>query len=181
MNWYKKITEKIIMSDSISFIQKGLSKFAYSTKSHDVDFSDNDSSDGYTAKLTMTENKNNIIINVKFIGNIYSFPLFEETWVYNKEEGVRASRVYNRIVNVVEDLKVDFEDDSVPGPVLQGKAREELRYIDIDKKKKTNNVSLEAAKGIPGEGDWRNSLYSGKYPVININNSGIVNFNGKQE
>ena len=186
MNWYQKYisANNSLSFKEISFISKKIKKFAYITKSHQTGFSNTDSNDGYRARIELTENKNKIVLVARFLSDIYSFSLFEDEWHYDKKEMKRALKTFNRIVNVIEDLKMDFEDDEMPGPTLQGKAREELRFLDIDRKKPINNRSLEAAKYEVGESDWRSSLYGNRYPspTININNSnGIVNFNGIQQ
>jgi hypothetical protein len=185
MNWYKELTDypRIILTKQI-FLSSGkiIKQASYGTKSHEVEFAGHDDSDGYHVKVQFTENKNKIIIVAHFISNLYAFPLFEDVWHYEKTERKRATKTFNRIVNVLEDMKIDVEDGEMPGPSLQGKAREELRYIDIDRKKALHNRSLEAARMEPGEPHWRNSLYGGRYPVpaININNSsgGTIYFNG---
>jgi len=97
----------------------------------------------------------------------------EETWLYDKKEAKRASKTYNRIINVLEDLKSDAEDDELPTPSIQGKVREELRYIDVERKKPAISSSMKAARSEPGEEDWRKSLYGNRYPqpTVVINNS----------
>jgi hypothetical protein len=191
MNWYKELIDypRTILTKNIvvfSCVKNSFNKFSsYDSKDHNVDFAGNDDNDGYHVKIQLTESKNKIVINARFLGDIYAFPLFEETWHYEKDEKKRAIKTFNRIANVLEDMKADLEEDELPGPSIQGKAREELRYIDIDRKKALNNRSLEAARKETGETDWRDSIYSGRYPVqaININNNGTVYFNGsgKQE
>jgi hypothetical protein len=139
---------------------------------------------GYFVKVQLTENVNKIILVAQFLSDIYAFPLFKEIWHYKKGEMKRAIKTYNRVVNVLEDLKTDFEEDETPGPTLQGMAREELRFIDPDRKRSTNIRSLEASKDVPGEADWRSSIYGNRYPAPQINisntNGGIVNFHGTQ-
>ena len=60
-----------------------------------------------------------------------------------------------------------------------------LRYLDIDRKNVTPSRSLEAAKYLDGETDWRSSIYGNRMPhqynhplnppTINITNSGSGN------
>ena len=173
------------MSKIVPLLKKSpLVKVAYKTKEHEVDFAKQDFNDGYFCKVQLTENKNQTIVTARVLSDIRSFPLFQDIWVYGNNENKRAIKTFNRIVNVLEDTKIDFEEDETPGPTLQGVIREELRYIDIERKRDTHNRSLEAAKYLDGVTDWRESLYGNRYPVININNSnGVVNFNelhGKQ-
>ncbi|CAK9251258.1 unnamed protein product [Sphagnum jensenii] len=44
-------------------------------------------------------------------------------------------------------------------PSIQGKAREELRFIDIDRKKPAISTAQKAARYETGASDWRNSIY----------------------
>ena len=184
MNWYQlSLGEpKIIDSKCIKLADISMIKTAYSTRDHEIKYATHDTNDGYFVKVQLTENKNKIVLVAQFLSNLHAYPLYKDTWHYDKKEGGRALKTYNRVVNVLEDLKIDFEDDETPGPTLQGMAREELRFVDIDRKKDANNVSLNASKYGAGEGDWRSSLYSNHYPVVNITNTngGIVNFNGTQ-
>lgn len=187
MNWYKR-HKNLLMSAVIyleaSSAKKEMVKIAYTTKDHNIAFARQDYNDGYQAKIQLTQNKNKIILTARFISDVQAMPLYTEMWAYGEEEHARAVKTFNRVVNVVEDMKVDFEDAEVPGPTLQGKTREQLRYIDIERKRQTNNRSLEAAKYMDGGvTDWRESLYGNRYPIININNQGVVNFSdmhGKQ-
>ena len=185
MNWYSSlkiepvtITEKTFAFDAA---QK-LTKVAYSSKKHDVEVADTDDNDAYRVKVALTESKKGIVLTVNIMSEVYSFPSYSETWKYDKKESNRAFKTYNRCVNVLEDIKIDHEDNDLSGPSLQGLVREGLRYVDIDRKKETNNRSLEAAKYQNGESDWKSSLYGNRLsnPVINISNSGegIINING---
>jgi hypothetical protein len=195
MNWFKKksLNEKVITSSTIGLSKKKkMVKLSYMTKGHKTEFNDTMDKDGYTCKVQLTESKKRIVLTTVFMNEVHSFPLFSEAWKYPKEESRRAVKAFNRCVNVVEDLKTEYEDDDMPGPTLQGMAREALRYVDIDRKNVTPSRSLEAAKYLDGVTDWRSSTYGNRMPhqyehplnppTINITNtgSGIVNFdNGK--
>lgn len=184
MNWYNQYLYNFtIASKEFKFCSKKnkMTKLAYSSKAHEVEFNDVDKKDGYICKVQLTDCKNGIILTASFISGIYAFNLFKEVWNYPSNEKKRAIKTYNRCINVIEDLKGDYEDEDMPGPTLQGLAREALRYIDIDRKKPTNNRSLEAAKYLDGEGDYANNIYGNRMPVttININNNGVVNIDNK--
>jgi hypothetical protein len=178
MNWFKKQLA-IVASKTIEIkVCKPVVKLAYTFKEHDTQFARQDFNDGYSCKVQLSENKHQVILTARFLSNIRSMPLYTEMWAYGLEEKGRALKTFNRIVNVVEDLKLDEEDSESVGPTLQGSAREQLRYIDIERKRQTNNRSLEAAKYLDGGvTDWRESIYGNRYPSITINNSGVVNFN----
>lgn len=188
MTWYEK---KEIKEDSPKVLvtkvldlqlykeSEKMIKVAYMNKDHKVAFAKQSVGDGCHAMIELTESKNSAIIDVQLLTKIYSFPLFEDKWVYPKKEIKRAVKAYNRIVNVLEDLKLEVEDDDTPTPTIQGLAREELRFIDIDRKKETNNVSLEASKREAQDGDWRQNIYGNRYPqqTVTINNNGTININ----
>ena len=191
MNWFKNksLNEKIITSSTIDLSKKKkMVKLAYMSKGHHTEFNDTMDSDGYTCKVQLTESKRRIVLTAVFMNEVHSFPLFSEAWKYPKEESRRAIKTFNRCVNVVEDLKTEYEDEDMPGPTLQGMAREALRYVDIDRKNVTPSRSLEAAKYLDGETDWRSSIYGNRMPhqynhplnppTINITNTGngTVNF-----
>jgi len=185
LNWYENVKSGtiILCQTTFAFTQKRkMRKLAYMSKRHNVEFNDNDANDGYNVKVALTESKKGITLTLNVMSEVYSFPSYSETWKYEKKESSRAVKTYNRCLNIVEDVKVDHEDEDLAGPSLQGLMRESLRYLDIDRKKETNNRSLEAAKYQNGESDWRNSLYGGRLdsPVININNSGegTINISG---
>ena len=191
MNWYKNksLKEKVITSSTIGISKKKkMVKLAYMSKGHNTEFNDTMDSDGYTCKVQLTESKSRIVLTAVFMNDVHSFPLFSEAWKYPKAESKRAVKTFNRAVNVVEDLKAEYEDDDMPGPTLQGMAREAMRYLDIDRKNVTPSRSLEAAKYLDGETDWRSSIYGNRMPhqyghplnppTINITNTGpgTVNF-----
>lgn len=188
MNWYKEynLKETVISRAIFSFrIKKPMTKLAYMTKGHTTEFNDTMDSDGYNCKVQLTESKSRIVLTTVFMNQVHSFPLFSEAWKYPKDESTRAIKTFNRCVNIVEDLKTEYEDNDMPGPTLQGMAREALRYVDIDRKNVTPSRSLEAAKYLDGETDWRSSLYGNRLPhqyghpiqppTININNTGSGN------
>ena len=190
MNWYEKsFKEKIIISSTIDLSKKKkkIVKLAYMTKGHNTEFNDTMDSDGYTCKVQLTESKSRIVLTAVFMNSVHAFPLYSEAWKYPKEESKRAIKTFNRAVNVVEDLKAEYEDDDMPGPTLQGMAREAMRYLDIDRKNVTPSRSLEAAKYLDGETDWRSSIYGNRMPhqyghslnppTVNIINHGEGNIN----
>lgn len=191
-NWYEKNCLETTVLKTANFLlkpKKKMTKLAYMTKGHNTEFNDTMDSDGYNCKVQLTESKSRIVLTAVFMNNVHSFPLYSEAWKYPKEESKRAIKTFNRCVNVIEDLKTEYEDEDMPGPTLQGMAREAMRYLDIDRKNITNNRSLEAAKYLEGETDWRSSLYGNRMPhqyghpltppTINITNTGNgnVNFN----
>ena len=192
MNWFKTniLEEKIITASTVGLRHcKKMVKLAYMTKGHKTEFNDTMDKDGYTCKVQLTESKSRIVLTAVFMNSVHSFPLFSEAWKYPKEETKRAIKTFNRCVNVVEDLKTEYEDDDMPGPTLQGMAREALRYVDIDRKNVTPSRSLEAAKYLDGETDWRSSIYGNRMPhqynhplnppTVNITNNvgGDMNIN----
>jgi hypothetical protein len=139
-------------------------KLAYMSKGHETDFNDTMDKDGYTCKVKLTESKNRVVLTAVFMSDVHAFPLFSEAWKYPKKEAKRAIKTFNRAVNVVEDLKAEYEDEDMPGPTLQGMAREAMRYLDIDRKNVPPSRSLEAAKYLDGETDWRSSIYGNRMP-----------------
>jgi len=190
MNWFRNniLQEKEIKVSFVPLKTKRLMvKLAYMSKDHSTDFNDVASSDGYNCKIALTESKSRIVLTAVFMNNVHAFPLYSENWKYPKEEIKRALKTYNRCINVVEDLKAEFEDDEMPGPTLQGMSREALRYIDIDRKDVAPSRSLEAAKYLDGETDWRSSIYGNRLPsqqghpltppTINITNTGAGSIN----
>lgn len=195
MDWFKNksLNEKIITSSTINLSKKKkMVKLAYMTKGHHTEFNGTMDSDGYTCKVQLTESKKRIVLTAVFMNEVHSFPLFSEGWKYPKEESRRAVKAFNRCVNVVEDLKTEYEDDDIPGPTLQGMAREALRYVDIDRKNVTPSRSLEAAKYLDGVTDWRSSIYGNRMPsqyghpinppTVNITNNigGDMNINSNK-
>ena len=190
MNWFKdkNFSEKVITSSTINLSKrKKIVKLAYMSKGHNTEFNDTMDKDAYTCKVQLTESKKRIVLTAVFMNEVHSFPLFSEAWKYPKDESRRAVKTFNRCVNVVEDLKAEMEDDDIPGPTLQGMAREAMRYLDIDRKNVTPSRSLEAAKYLDGVTDWRSSIYGNRMPhqynhplnppTINITNSGSGNVN----
>ncbi len=188
MNWFKNksLKEKTITTTMVSIRHK-MKKYAYMTKGHATEFNDTMDKDAYTCKIQLTESKKRIVLTAVFMNEVHSFPLFSEAWKYPKDESRRAVKAFNRCVNVVEDLKTEYEDDDIPGPTLQGMAREALRYLDIDRKNVTPSRSLEAAKYLDGVTDWRSSIYGNRMPhqynhpinppTVNITNTGSGNIN----
>lgn len=184
MNWFgRQILQGCrLISDksfdiSISAAKGKMEKTAaYNNRSHDVEYSVYENNDGYSGRVQLVENKNKIVLSARVLNKVYHFPLLEERWHYGMSERARALKTFNRVVNVMEDMKVEIENDETPGPILQGIMREEMRFIDVDRKKGTRNRSLEASKFEPGESDWRSSLYGNRYPSppISITNHGDI-------
>lgn len=166
MNWFKKYNPiTIIKETTLNFRdKKKMVKLAYMSKGHETQFNDTMDKDAYYCKVQLTESKRRIVLTAVFMNEVHSFPMFSEAWKYPKEESARAVKTFNRCVNVVEDLKTEYEDDDMPGPTLQGMAREALRYVDIDRKNVTPSRSLEAAKYLDGVTDWRSSIYGNRMP-----------------
>jgi len=191
MNWFKSkfLNEKLLKTVSFCLNKKksAFIKLAYMSKDHLTNFNDVASSDGYHCKVALTESKSRIVLTTVFMNDVHAFPLYSESWKYPKNEIKRALKTYNRCVNVIEDLKAEYEDDEMPGPTLQGMSREALRYIDIDRKDVAPSLSLEAAKYLNGETDWRSSIYGNRLPsqqghpltppTINITNTGAGSIN----
>jgi hypothetical protein len=190
MNWYQeKCQDPIVVHvfEKHFSNKKKMVKLAYMSKGHETDFNDTMDSDGYTCKVKLTESKSRVVLTAVFMSDVHAFPLFSEAWKYPKLESKRAVKTYNRCVNVVEDLKAEYEDDDMPGPTLQGMAREAMRYLDIDRKNVTPSRSLEAAKYLDGVSDWRSSIYGNRLPsqqghdltppTINITNTGAGSIN----
>lgn len=180
MSWYNDIKDTHLLASTevpvkVS-VRKPMQKVAYTSKEHAVDIAKQANDDSTRGKIMLTESKNKITIALSFYTGMYSFPLYEEVWYYPKEEIKRAMKTYNHIVHILEDMKMDVEDDELPIPSVQGWAREALRFIDVERKKPTNNVSLQSSRFEPGTSDWRESLYGNRYPnpTININNSGTI-------
>jgi len=193
MNWFKdKSLKNKVITSSVTHLRHKMKKLAYMTKGHNTAFNDTMDADGYTCKVQLTESKNRIVLTAVFMNDVHSFPLYSEAWKYSKDETRRAIKTYNRCVNIVEDLKAEYEDEDMPGPTLQGMARENLRYLDIDRKNVTPSRSLEAAKYLEGETDWRSSIYGNRMPhqyghplnppTVNITNTGkgIININSQK-
>lgn len=167
MNWFKSksLEEKVILSSVFDFgPSQKLVKLSYMSKGHNTDFNDTMDKDGYTCKIQLTESKSRIVLTAVFMNSIHAFPLYSEAWKYAKGEGKRAVKTFNKCVNIVEDLKTEYEDDEMPGPTLQAMAREAIRSLDIDKKNIPPSRSLEAAKHLIGEIDWRSSIYGNRLP-----------------
>lgn len=191
MSWYRIfcLQQTILKISSLKIYPKKqvMKKFAYTTKGHTVAFNDTMDKDGYTCKIQLTESKNRIVLTAVFMNDVHSFPLYSEAWKYPKEETKRAIKTFNRCVNTIEDIKTEYEDEDMPGPTLQGMAREALRYVDVDRKNVTPSRSLEAAKYLEGETDWRSSIYGNRLPhqyghplnppTVNIVNNGAGNIN----
>ena len=136
----------------------------YNSKSHTTGFNDTVASDSYRCDIHLTESKSRIVLSVVFMNNVHSFPLYSESWKYDKNESKKAIKSYNKCVNLVEDLKVEYEYEEIPGPVLQAMARNTFRGLDKDRKQITPSRYLEAEKDLPIETDWRSSIYGNRLP-----------------
>ncbi len=184
MNWHRRMINSleptvVLESRAFTFKREGITKTAYTTRQHITDISRQNDADGATCKVSMVESKAKYAVNVTYTTDIYAFPLFEETWIFAKGEGKRAIKVYNRIVNILEDLKAESEDAEVPTPSIQGKVREELRFVDVDRKKPPISISQAASRHEPGETDWRQTIYGNRYPnpTVVIQNDGTIYLN----
>ena len=95
---------------------------------------------------------------------VLAYPALEMSWKYGSDEYELASRVYHRICDEVDDVKVHFDKSMMPVATLAATVKEAAKPISLKHQEHIDSVPLKEATRIPGVSDWRMSIYSGRYP-----------------
>jgi len=103
-------------------------------------------------------------IRLLLVGNILAYPALEMVWTFGEEQFELASRVFHRICDEIDEIKVEFDKSMMPVASLAAKIREYVKPISISHQEKKNQIALDAADRTAGVSDWRKSIYSNRYP-----------------
>lgn len=145
-------------------------KIARNNKDYEADFANTDTnSDVYGVKVFLrhfnrSDNKKDYKVRMVLISSVLAYPALDLSWSFKDDEYELASRVFHRICNEIDDIKSDFDRSMMPASIVSAQLREAIRPISQSHQEKTNILSLDESARIDGESDWRNSIYSGRYP-----------------
>lgn len=142
-----------------------LTKTAAFNKDYEVDFANSDmNSDIYTLKIYLRRHLDKYKIRVVLISSILAYPALEMIWSFSEDESELGSRVFHRICNEADDIKVDFDKSRMPASTIAAKLREYLKHIGTNKQESSNILHIDESNKIAGVSDWRQSIYANRYP-----------------
>jgi len=138
-------------------------------KDYEVEFINSDrNNDIYHLKVFLRRNNldNDYKIRVVIISDILAYPALDMSWSFDNDSFKLASKVFYRICDEVDDIKIDFDRSMAPISIIGGKVRESLKIISTSRLEKTHILPLDEASLIKGESDYRFSIYHGHYPQM---------------
>ncbi len=134
-------------------------------KDYEVEFANTDSnSDIYTLKIFLRKSEGQYKVRLVLISSILAYPAFEMSWVFDDEEYELASRVFHRVCDEADVVKEDYSQSMTPGSTIAAKIREAVKPISLSHQEEMHNLPLDEAKRLAGVSDWRQSIYSNRYP-----------------
>jgi len=142
---------------------------AVRNKDYEVEFVNTDcNSDSYTLKAFLRHysqnGEENYKIRLMLTSGVLAYPALEMSWKYASDEHELASRVYHRICDEVDDVKVHFDKSMMPVATLAAQIKEAAKPISLSHQEHIDSVPLKEATRLSGVSDWRQSIYSGRYP-----------------
>ena len=146
-----------------------VTKIARRNKDYELEFINSDTnSDMYELKIFLRrfddDGTQSYKIRLILTSSILAYPALEMTWTFEEEEFETASRVFHRICDEVDDIKLEFDKSRMPVSTLSAKIKEYTKPISSSHQQTTNQVPLNASQKIQGVSDWRKSIYSNRYP-----------------
>ncbi len=151
-------------------------------KDYELEFINTDSnSDMYELKVFLRKfEDDHYKIRLILSSSILAYPALEMTWIFDLDEYEMASRVFHRVCDEVDDIKVHYDGSMMPASTLGAKIREAVKPISLNHQKKAHILWLDEAVRIAGESDWRKSIYYNRYPNYNKEQlTEIQKFDGK--
>jgi len=144
-------------------------KIARKNKDYELEFINSDSnSDMYELKTFLRrynqDDRQFYKIRLLLVSNILAYPALEMSWIFEDEEYELANRVYHRICDEVDEIKVDFDRSMMPVSTLAAKIKEYVKPISISHQENKHQLPLNEAQLLPNVSDWRKSIYSNRYP-----------------
>ena len=134
-------------------------------KDYEFEFVNSDSnSDVYVLRIFLRKSEEKYKVRLVLITSILAYPAFEMSWVFDDDEYELASRVFHRVCDEADAIKEDFDQSMMPAPVIAAQLRETVKLISLSHQEETHNLPLDEAKRLAGVSDWRQSIYSNRYP-----------------
>jgi hypothetical protein len=97
-------------------------------KDYEVDFVNTDD-DIHTLRTILRENENKYQIKLTLLSSISENTPLEKGWVYNQDDYELASRVFHRICDEVDDVKVHYNREAIPFSTIASKIQEAVKPI----------------------------------------------------
>ncbi len=118
---------------------------------HSLKFINTDTnSDTYECEVIIKRTDYNVEVRLGVISSILAYPAFEQFWIYGSGNYKEAAKTYNKIIHTIEDIKIDYEAEIVPGSTLSAMIREAMRPIDPMHKETMRQVPLNESIFIEG-------------------------------
>lgn len=152
-------------------------------KDYDLEFANSDSnSDVYVLRIFIRKFEQQYKVRLVLNSSILAYPALEMAWVFNEEDYELASRVFHRICDEADDVKVHYDRSMAPASIIASKLREAVKPISVSHQEKTNIPSLDEANRLAGVSDWRYSIYSNRYPnMTRSEKQKITKYEGNQK
>jgi len=142
-----------------------INKIAKTNKDYELDFVNaQGNNDVYTLKIFLRHTNSIYKLRLVLTGNVLSYPALTLNWVFEDNEYELASRVFHRICDEADELKLKYDRSTMPASTLAAQIREAVRPISSKHQEKSNIPFVDEAAKLPGVSDWRDSIYRGDYP-----------------
>lgn len=134
-------------------------------KDYEIEFINTDTSkDTYILKVFLRYADNQYKIRLILTSSILAYPALDLVWEFQEKEYDLASRVFHRICDEADYLKIHTDEESTPLQTLSAMIKESVKPISVSHQKITNIPSIDESFREQGESDWRKSLYGNRYP-----------------
>ena len=152
-------------------------------KDYDLDFANSDSSsDVYALRIFLRKSEKGYKIRLVLTSSILAYPALEMAWTFDDDEYELASRVFHRICDEADDIRVHYDSSMAPAATIGAKIREAVKPISANHQEKTNILSIDEAHRLAGVSDWRYSIYANRYPnMTNEEKQEVMKYEGNQK
>ena len=177
MSWYGKISSssmiKYAVTDAVADNQDGSYDVLFDVKRYVMD--------SYTVKTAISTTGNNIgvtlLCNHAFLGTI----AWDAYWTFELENAVRAKKLYIEINKIIKEICESFVENETTTAIFWPTLRSKVEMLEKDKQAATYIPSINYARNIAIEPDWRSNIYGTRYPkYTEPNYSQEVKFWAKQ-
>lgn len=160
-----------------------ITKEARSNKDYEVEFANSDSnSDVYVLRIFLRKFEDKYKIRLVLVSSILAYPALEMSWKFTSDEYELASRVFHRICDESDDVKVHYDRSMMPAPIIAAQIKEAVKPISMNHQEETHIFSIDESARIAGVSDWRQSIYSNRYPNMTAEEKQkIKNFEGNNK
>ena len=160
MSWYSNISHKKMIKtangDAVADNQDASFDVLFDVKRYVMD--------SYTVKTAISTTKNNVAVtllcNHAFLGTI----AWDAYWTFEIENADRAKKLYIKINKIIKEVCESFVENETTTSIFWPTLRSKVEMLEKDKQAATYIPSINYARDIPIEPDWRSNIYGTRYP-----------------